>query len=398
MKIRKPDHLCSARTLRRRRQEQRELGAAKGQKDQRKTRVANRPVTQLANPVAPPPPDILEERRKINLIGILVDDSYSMQHCRQAALDFANEQIANIKKVAHETLQDTRITLRLFSDRGRDTVIYSPTYFQAAAPLQQEYYRATGNATALHAAVKNAIIALAWEEAAYPDADVNVLLLVLTDGEENDSGPERGMARQIAEKRALGNWTFGFCGPRGCTRWLVRDGVPAGNIREWEGGKELRESSIGTVNAVSSYFQGTAKGVRSTQSLYTDLSGVKQQDLNQLQSVGHRYRRLQVDHDGAEIAGFVESKGHRYVPGIAFYELMKPEVVQDHKAVLLLDKRTKLVYGGAEAKKLLGITGGPGVNVRVKPGNHANFKVFVQSTSTNRKLSRGTELMVAQQY
>jgi hypothetical protein len=33
-------------------------------------------------------------------------------------------------------------------------------------------------------------------------------------------------------------------------------------------------------------------------------------------------------------------------------------------------------------------------DAKVEPGNHANYDIFVQSTSVNRKLPRGTKLIV----
>jgi hypothetical protein len=34
-----------------------------------------------------------------------------------------------------------------------------------------------------------------------------------------------------------------------------------------------------------------------------------------------------------------------------------------------------------------------GQNVKVKPGNHLNYSIFVESTSNNRKLVRGSTLL-----
>lgn len=48
--------------------------------------------------------------------------------------------------------------------------------------------------------------------------------------------------------------------------------------------------------------------------------------------------------------------------------------------------------GKGRAKRTSG-TCGPSFDAQVKPGNHANFDIFVQSTSFNRKLVRGTKLL-----
>jgi len=93
-----------------------------------------------------------------------------------------------------------------------------------------------------------------------------------------------------------------------------------------------------------------------------------------------------------EIREFVVEKLGQYRVGDAFYQLTKKEMVQTQKALLLMEKGKGAIYGGPEARDLIGLP--TGVNAKVEPGNHANYDIFVQSTSTNRKLVRGTKLLV----
>ncbi len=95
--------------------------------------------------------------------------------------------------------------------------------------------------------------------------------------------------------------------------------------------------------------------------------------------------------DGPEAcADLVEEKVGPYRIGCAFYELTKREQIQAHKNVLIREKnkRTAPIYGGKEARTLLGLP--EHGDVKVTPGNHMNYSIFVQSTSRNRKLCRGT--------
>jgi hypothetical protein len=62
--------------------------------------------------------------------------------------------------------------------------------------------------------------------------------------------------------------------------------------------------------------------------------------------------------------------------------------VQPQKEIAIL--QFGKVYRGPEARKLLGL---PDHSVRVRPGDH-QFKIFIQSTSINRKLLAGTQLLV----
>jgi hypothetical protein len=57
-----------------------------------------------------------------------------------------------------------------------------------------------------------------------------------------------------------------------------------------------------------------------------------------------------------------------------------------------MEKGSKAIYGGNAARSLIGLP--YGAEAKVEPGNHANYDIFVQSTSTNRKLVRGTKLLV----
>lgn len=96
----------------------------------------------------------------------------------------------------------------------------------------------------------------------------------------------------------------------------------------------------------------------------------------------------------ADIKRFVE--GVVQVPfrvGIGFYQLMKPEMIQYYKKVCVRDRKTKAVYGGAQARQVLGL---PDANAKITPVMPGSFDVFVQSTSANRSLIAGTEFLVDQ--
>ncbi len=69
----------------------------------------------------------------------------------------------------------------------------------------------------------------------------------------------------------------------------------------------------------------------------------------------------------------------------AFYELSKPEKVQGHKDIAIRDKTTG-------ARDLLGLP--KYGDIRLAPLDHGNYNLFVQSTSVNRKLMNGTNLMI----
>ena len=81
-----------------------------------------------------------------------------------------------------------------------------------------------------------------------------------------------------------------------------------------------------------------------------------------------------------------------YVVGNSYYQLVKPELVQSRKEILVRDKSTSKVYGGEYGRSLLGLP--PYEDVKVYPDKNVQFDIFIQSTSYTRKLDPESELIV----
>ena len=95
-----------------------------------------------------------------------------------------------------------------------------------------------------------------------------------------------------------------------------------------------------------------------------------------------------------QIKPFVESwTGEDYRIGSAFYELNKKETIQSYKQVCIQNRTNGKVYSGLAARQLIGL---PNTDVQVDPSDvaYSQFKIFVQSSSTNRNLIPGTQLLV----
>lgn len=107
-----------------------------------------------------------------------------------------------------------------------------------------------------------------------------------------------------------------------------------------------------------------------------------------------RFQVLDVDTD-VDIAGFVRSEGLMFKTGRGFYQFTKPVEVQDHKEVILVDKKSGDMFSGKQARELLRLpkTG----TVKIKPDVArevlAKYTAFIQSTSNNRKLLGGTKFL-----
>ncbi|RUS29823.1 hypothetical protein BC938DRAFT_480187 [Jimgerdemannia flammicorona] len=101
-----------------------------------------------------------------------------------------------------------------------------------------------------------------------------------------------------------------------------------------------------------------------------------------------RFQVLTVDKD-MPIKQFVMQRGLVFKTGKGFYEFTKPETVSNKKEIVLMDKKTGDFYTGWNvARKLAGVV--PGMTQKQKPKGLDDYRVFVQSTSYNRKLIGGT--------
>jgi len=114
--------------------------------------------------------------------------------------------------------------------------------------------------------------------------------------------------------------------------------------------------------------------------------------MNQLVAVpSKRFQILNVDQD-IPIRQFVSRHDLPFKPGHGFYEHGKKRVlVQGTKEIVLWDRGTKELFTGKEARRMLGLPL-TDRDMHLSPYNaySSKYKVFIQSTSYNRKLLRGT--------
>jgi len=158
-----------------------------------------------------------------------------------------------------------------------------------------------------------------------------------------------------------------------------------------------------TAAGLDNFFAARTAGKRSVRSFFTDLSSVTRGDIQRnLTNVTGAYKKAVVTgvdctsldqhgNDTAIIQDFCNKHFGEYAIGNAYYELMKKEKVQDHKQVVIEDRATGKMYGGPQARQMLGL---PSLGmVVVTPGDHGQYRIFVKSTSVNRKLVKGTEVL-----
>lgn len=125
----------------------------------------------------------------------------------------------------------------------------------------------------------------------------------------------------------------------------------------------------------------------STSRTRTSTTTATTEDYNLLRSCPPaKYQILTVDED-CSIKSFVEGRGLSFKAGKGFYEFTKSETIGAKKEVVLMKKDTGELFEGEVARKIIGLTD---ENKKYKPSDIRDYRVFIQSTSYNRKLVGGT--------
>jgi hypothetical protein len=92
--------------------------------------------------------------------------------------------------------------------------------------------------------------------------------------------------------------------------------------------------------------------------------------------------------DKVPIRDFVEAKGIPFKAGRGFYEHSRTELVQEEKEVVLRDRVTGDMFTGDMAREMIHLP--MGERGKVPPVYLEKYRVFIQSTSHNRRLVPGT--------
>jgi hypothetical protein len=313
---------------------------------------------------------------RLNILFIL-DESGSMADCKADALKGFNRFLTEQQGV----YPSPYLTLTTFNTEVRRRYV--------AEPINQQHGLATWSyqpvgGTALYDAVGETI-------SEFDPQGTRVLCVILTDGEENSSRTwdKFKLKHKIEELQRNGNWTFVFMGAdQDAWTNAQKIGIHRGNTMSYESANTydaFAGLAVGTQNYVKS-------GVRSSVTFFEpnlrNLTTTQVQ--NKLVNARPHVRILPVEKE-MPIQQFVEEKLGYYKPGNAFYQLTKNELVQSNKDIMLIERGKTAVWSGSEGREVLGL---PTHEVKVHPGDHAKWDIFVQSYSNNRKLVRGTKLIV----
>lgn len=331
---------------------------------------------------------------KLTDVIFVLDRSGSMGHLIGKARENLDSQLAELRKAADADNQ-YRVSVINFDDTISHTTTGTPIHMITSAA--QLYLNPHGS-TRLYDAVAEAIsLSKTLDTKGKQHA---FMISVLTDGWENASNQSLQHVRSLVQQATgTDRYTFAYAGPGGSKQKAADLGIPDGNVTEWDQ-TDYGISTLGatTRSSFQSYARSRSIGATKSTSFYAapvtkDASKFAGQLDDKLDDVSTRVKVERVGtSDPAVIQKFCERKLGHFPKGQVYYQLTESEKVQDYKKLIVQDTTTGNFYAGNHAKKLLGVPNFTGT-VKIKPGSLGEFKVFVQSTSYNRRLTPGTALV-----
>lgn len=371
------------------------------------------------------------QQNYINHIALVLDASGSMSRHQSQLIKVADDQIAYLAQRSKELDQETRVTIYSFDDTVQ-CLVYDKDVLRL--PSIGNLYRIGGMTALIDATLKSQDdLAHTWE--GY--GDHSFLTFVLTDGMENASTGGRTIRSNFLTPRERqlmidtlrsrleklpDHWTVAVLVPdQQGKREAMQFGFPRDNIAVWdatsEQGVEDAVSAIRT--ATDTYMTNRTVGVRGSRSLFVggnvDAKAIKAVGLKPLPTKERKIVVIAKTKDTeslfferpinsvtksrpvadkawhVEIKPFVDAAYPPYRVGMAYYELIKSERVTGDKDIAVVEVNTNQVYVGDGARQLLGLPTG---ECRIKPTLNRDYKIFVESTSINRHLRIGTQLLL----
>lgn len=327
------------------------------------------------------------EQNYINHIVLVLDASLSMSRHAKEVVKVADSQIQYLAQRSRDLDQETRITVYSFNSGPATCLVYDKDVLRM--PSISSLYKTQGM-TALVDATILAVNDLKMTPEKY--GEHAFLMYVLTDGQENASRSRPAVLQNLLHDLA-DHWTVAaFVPDQNGIFEAKKFGFHPENIAIWNSttAQGINEAGTKIREATETFMQNRTQGIRGTKSLFK-LNVVSSAEIakNLTPASRNRYILFPV-RDTGRIDDFVSMHmGRPYQTGEAYYELTKSETIQPTKEIAILCNGQ--IYIGANARSMLGL---PDYNINVKPSDYTSYKIFVQSTSINRKLIGGTTLLI----
>lgn len=332
----------------------------------------------------------------INHIALVLDASSSMYGHSADVVKVADMQIRTLAEQSKIHDQETRVSVYTFSYASDiRCLIYDKDVLRM--PSISGLYHVNGQ-TALCSATVLAVKDLQLTPEKY--GEHAFLVYVITDGIENNSSftDRRDLPGLIAG--LPDHWTLAaFVPDANGVHYAKQVGFPAGNIAVWNTSESFLEVGEMIRRSNESFMVNRSAGVRGSRNLFNmtvvDPEKIRK-SLTPMTPGSYTINPVMQD---VRIDEFTKKITGSYVIGRTYYEMTKRENIQARKDIAIFVDSDKQLYAGNAARDLLGLP--KGTDVRVGPGDHPGYKVFVQSTSPNRKLigvckahPNGTEALI----
>ena len=331
-------------------------------------------------------PAILNQKRKtlVNNIIFVIDQSWSMNQHR-AAVD---KVVRDLSSSLGNSNIKTRVSVYVFNDYITQKFFLT----EDLSALKNFALSPAGN-TALIDATYRAVVD--HRDRSYSSNEDNTFLMyVITDGENNVN---RGVSADHLKSLILNlddSWTVASMVPNLRAVSNAKNcGIPAGNIEVWDttSNTGFEEAGIRINQTYDTYTTSRLAGLRSTKNLFeVNAAHITKSDVKA--NLGQENARLFRVYQEEPIRDFVTRNVGSYKIGHAFYELVKREKLQPQKEIAIVSQDGKSKYFGDNARQMLGLD--IGGHIKVKPGDHGDWRIFVQSTSVNRKCVPGQSILV----
>lgn len=335
------------------------------------------------------------EQKPINHVAMVIDASPSMDGQQDTVIKVFDNQVKFLARRSKELNMETRITVYMFSSTwggkpGFEALCYDMDVLRLPS-LAGEYRLLEGRTALIDAAIRSQE-ELAQTAVLY--GDHAFLTFVLTDGQENASRKTSADLKKLLQGQG-DNWTMAVLVPDfNGKMWCTDMGFPASNVAIWDATSKqgVEEAGEQIQQATDNYLTQRSMGVTTKTGVF-DMSTatVNHKTVKKLKEIVTGIEILPV-HTAQDITRFITVEhGRTFRQGKYYFPLVKREKVGPQKNVVIRHKISKKVFGGPEVRELLGL---PDHEVSIKPGINTEYDVFVQSTSTNRNLIPGHDLLV----
>jgi hypothetical protein len=318
-------------------------------------------------------------------------DQHKTATARKMVYEMADLLAREEKQYAGQTEPSQfRITVIPFGSLVGQLKAQRPLEVVTGWPSSIAHYNDLGGMTALRDAIGRAL------ELAEKSTAQAKLVSIFTDGGENHSY-QYSIARLTAlltKLEARGDLTVTLAGPAIARDHLADVGIPAANFRDWDGSEQgLQATAAATTNALQTYVDQRRVGATRSTSFYStdNLGAITPAGIKaNTKAVNPREVRTVTRHmAGRTIADFY---GRAFEQGNHYYQLVKPEYLQDSKELVVYIKaKGEYRQGSRSVRSLMGLpeTG----KIRLHPAKLDQYDLYIQSTSNNRKVVEGQQLL-----